>query len=177
MGSQDYVTVGRVLAPYGIKGWVKVQSYTRPPEAILDYRPWWLSANSDWHRVSLLEGRTQGKGIVVLLEGVVDRSAAEDLKECEIAIEASQLPALPSGSYYWMELEGLTVRTLHGKILGQVSHLFETGANDVMVVKPPVDTAGAEDRSKELLVPYIRQVIQRVDLTAGIIEIDWDPES
>lgn len=159
-------TVGRVTGVFGVQGWVRVYSYTRPPEAILKYSPWLVHRQGVWQARTVAAGRVHGRGIVARLEGCDDRDHAEELVGVDLAVAVEQLPRLAPGEYYWAQLEGLTVVNLAGERLGTVSHLFETGANDVMVVK------GERDR----LVPYTSTVVRRVDLDARLIEVDWNTE-
>lgn len=161
------VVLGRVSGLFGVCGWVKVYSHTEPRENIATYRRWYLQRDGDWQPVRVEQGRRHGKGVVVKLAGVEDRDQAAALIGCDIAIERDQLPPLPPGEYYWTDLEGLRVVTLEGTELGRVSHLFATGANDVMVVK----------NDRERMLPFVQpDVIRRVDLEQGLIEVDWDPE-
>ncbi len=117
------------------------------------------------------ESGRSGKGLVARLRGVADRAAAAALRGCDIAVPAAQLPALADG-YYWHELQGLRV-SCRGGVLGRVSHLLATGANDVLVVRPCPGSLDARER----LIPWLREsVVSRVDLEAGALEVDWDPE-
>lgn len=159
-------TLGRIVGIFGVRGWVKVHSDTRPPEAILKYRPWRVGKDGAFREVELAEGRPHGRGIVVRLEGCTDRDAAAQLVGNEVAVELSQLPPPKQGEYYWAQLEGLKVVNLEGQELGTVSHLFETGANDVLVVKD----------KRERLIPYTCDAIRSVDLDAGVLQVDWDAD-
>ena len=158
--------VGRIAGLFGVRGWVKVYSYTRPVENILSYSPWLLERDGSLVTVQVAEGRLQGKGLVAHLQGIDDRDAAAELIGCEIGIRHEQLPALPQGEYYWWQLQGLEVWTLKGDCLGRVDHLMETGANDVIVVQG----------EQEHLLPHIPQVVKKIDLAAGRMEVDWEPE-
>lgn len=149
-----------------MRGWVKVFSDTRPRENILDYSPWLVKQRDGWKEVALAEGRVHGRGVIARLEGYSDRDQAQTLMGAEIAIRRSQLPPPKAGEHYWADLEGLRVVNLQGVELGTVSHLFETGANDVLVVTG----------ERERLLPYTRHVIREVDLTARVLRVDWDPE-
>jgi 16S rRNA processing protein RimM len=161
------VLLGRVSGVFGVKGWVKVFSDTDPRDGILQYSPWYLSTADGWEARRLLDGQTQGKGIVAKLEGCNDRDQALALIGSDIAITREQLPEPEAGEYYWSDLEGLRVITVGGLELGKVSHLFATGANDVLVVKG----------ERERLLPFVwDQVIQSVDLEAGEMRVDWDPD-
>lgn len=162
----EMVIMGRISGLYGVRGWVKVFSYTEPREQILDYSPWYLRHGGRWQAYTLAGGRRQGKGVAAHLNGVNDRDAAAALVDAEIAVSRQQLPTPPSGEYYWRDLIGLEVVTLQGDCLGRVDHLLETGANDVLVVR---------DGERERLIPYVPDVVvRRVDLTGGLIEVDWD---
>lgn len=160
------VAVGRVTGLFGVRGWIKIHSYTRPRDAILNYGPWLLEREGTSRAFDLAEGQVHGKGIIARLEGCSDRDAAAQLLGAEIAVAVSQLPAVAANEYYWVELEGLRVVNLEGRELGLVSHLFETGANDVMAVRG----------ERERLIPIGPGIIRRVDRDAGVIHVDWDAE-
>jgi 16S rRNA processing protein RimM len=165
---QRLVTLGRISGAYGVQGWVRVQSETSPRENILRYSPWCLVRGERRELRDLDGGRMQGKSVVAKLSGCDDRDAAEALVGAEIAISRAQLPATTEpGEYYWVDLVGLEVRTLDGVVLGHVERLFETGANDVIVVQG----------DRERLIPYLwQQVVRDVDLETGVMRVDWDPE-
>ena len=161
------VTLGRITGVYGIKGWVKVFSFTEPRENILDFDGWILEQAGSRRRVEMEQGRRQGKGIVAKLRGVDDRDAASALIGAEIGVPRSALPPCEAGEYYWTDLEGLVVQNLEGVRLGIVDHLLATGANDVLVLR------GDEER----LIPFVSpDVVRRVDLDAGTIVVDWEPD-
>ena len=166
------LVIGRVSGVYGIKGWLKIHSYTEPMENLLQYENWQLRGRDGWESIVIDAGKAHGKGLVAHIEGVDDRSQAEALKGCDIAIPRSQLPELAGEDYYWHQLEGLSVVS-GGELLGRVDQVMGTGANDVLVVKP---CEGSRDR-RERLIPWLRDaVIRRVDIAGASIEVDWDPE-
>ena len=161
------VTVGRISGVYGVKGWLRIYSHTEPRDNILNYNPWQLRLADGWRSVELLDGRPQGKGVIAYLAGCDDRDQAARWVDTEIAVRRSQLPATQAGEYYWRDLIGLRVVTLDGEELGTVDHLLETGAHDVLVVQG----------QRERLIPYVLgDVISTVDLAAGELRVDWDPE-
>ncbi len=162
------VVLGRIVGLFGVRGWVKVHAYARPPEAILQYASWLVRTTEGWHERTLSDGRVHGRGLVARLEGYADRTQASALVGATIAVRRGQLAPLPDGEYYWVDLEGLAVIGRGGRRLGVVSHLFETGANDVMVVVPQ-----ASGVAGEMLVPFVRDVIRRVDLTDRVIVVEW----
>lgn len=166
--------LGRVTSVFGVKGWVKVYSYTDPMENLLDYNRWQLRfPDGRRQQVKLVEGKRHGPGLVAQIADVADREQARLLCGAEIVVPTSSLPPLPEGEYYWHQLEGLSVETLTGQHLGVVDHLMETGSNDVLVVKGSVQSI--DDR--ERLIPYLPdQVVKQVDLAAGKLVVDWDPE-
>ena len=167
-GAEDTpLVMGRIGGAWGVKGWVKLKSFTSQPDDLLTYLPWYLGSGDSWQATEVLEGRPHGKGLVARLVGCDDRDAAERLAGTDIGIYRHQLPQAEHNEYYWNDLVGVQVVTLEGKVLGTVDHLLETGANDVLVV--------AGDR--ERLIPFIQgQVIASVDLDAGVIRVDWDPD-
>jgi 16S rRNA processing protein RimM len=142
-----------------------VFSYTRPRDNIVHYQPWYLNREGEWQEHELSEGRQHGKGVVARLAGCEDRDAASRFIGAEIGVRRKQLPAAQPGEYYWSDLQGLEVVTLHGASLGTVDHLLETGANDVLVVTG----------ERERLIPFVLgQVVDDVDLERGEIRVDWD---
>lgn len=167
------VTVGRIVGLFGLRGWVKVYSYCRPPEAILHYKPWHVQVDEGWCEHTLLEGKVHGRSIVASLEHCVDRDQARALVGANVAVDLAQLPALPSGEYYWAQLQGLQVISLSGDHLGVVSYLFETGANDVMVVESEMPGTDRAKRRHRRLIPYIREVVKAVNLDTRVIVVDW----
>ncbi|MCC5794424.1 MAG: ribosome maturation factor RimM [Chromatiales bacterium] len=161
------VPLGRISGVFGVRGWVKVFSWTRPRENILAYPRWQLEL-PDGRRetLRLLDGRQQGRGLVARLEGCSDADEAMCLVGAGISVAREELPPAGPGQYYWSDLEGLAVETTTGTGLGQVDSLIETGANDVLVV--------IGDRRR--LIPFVHgQVVREVDLAAGRLVVDWDP--
>lgn len=173
VGSEGILRVGRMLSAFGIKGWVKVHSDTAPVENILDYQPWYLFRDGRWQAVEVLESAVHARGPVVRLRGIDDRDAAETLNGIGIGVAAACLPVLPEGEFYWQDLIGLTVVNMAGLVFGVVAELLETGANDVLVVKPCIGSMDQQQR----LVPWVQgTVVQRVDLAAQRIEVDWEAD-
>jgi 16S rRNA processing protein RimM len=167
MSDKQMIVMGRVAGLFGVRGWVKVFSDTSPREGILDYSPWYIKRNNGWEERELLAGQRQGKGVVAHLQGCDDRDLAAELVGCDIAIRREQLPELETDEYYWSDLQGLRVENLDGVDLGRISYLFETGANDVIVVKG----------ERERMIPYTwGDAVRRVDLDAGLMIVDWDAD-
>lgn len=160
------ITLGKIVGVFGIKGWVKVFSETRPREQIFSYSPWLLEVNGRTVEVELLNGRQQGKGLIASLKGYTDCDAARQLIGADISISEEGLPATGIDEYYWSQLIGLSVVNQQGIELGEVANLFETGANDVMVVKG----------DKERLIPFTEFAIHEVDLDNKKIIVDWDAD-
>lgn len=164
---QDRIALGRVVGLHGVRGWVKVYSYTRPRENVLGYSPWQIKVAGEWHTVRVLAGRAQGKSLVAKLEGFDDRDSAAGLLGCEVAVFRSQLPEPGPGDYYWSDLIGLRAVTREGGALGEVTGLTETGSADVLMVH------GEHD----YLIPYVPDVyVIAVDLDSGLITLDWRVE-
>ncbi len=165
-----------VVGVYGIKGWVKLRSFTDPMENVLGFSQWFLKDRSGLREAAIAEGRRHGKGLIARLEGIDDRDAAEGLRGTEVWVEAGELPELDQGEFYWHELEGLQVWTHHEgreQLLGEVSHLLETGANDVLVLVPTTDSVDERER----LIPYVPdEVVRSIDTKAGRIDVAWHPE-
>jgi 16S rRNA processing protein RimM len=164
-GQGPRLVVGRVAGVYGVRGWVRVFSETDPMENILAYSPWYLGGEDEPRVVA--EGKRHGKGLLARLEGVEDRDRAASLVGLEIAVDRDRLPPPGEDEFYWTDLEGLSVFSLDGTHLGTVDRLFATPGNDVMVVTG----------DRERLIPFLwGEVIRDVDLSTGLIRVDWDPD-
>lgn len=165
------VVVGRIQGPYGIKGWVHIASFTDPKENIQTYSPWQLgkqrgkdAARADWRPAEVESIRPHKQGYVAKLSGIDDRNDAEAAKGLLIGVAENNLPAPASGEYYWRDLIGADVVNADGQSLGKVDSLIETGAHDVLVIKPQ----GAGD---EVLIPFHATYVLEVE--AGLIRVDW----
>ena len=169
MKADSYVIVGKIGAPFGVHGWLKIHSYTEFDINIINYHPWYLSASnadhSEWTAVQVENGRPHGETIIVKLQHVNSPEEARLLTGKYIAIKRSQLPELKPEEYYWSDLEGMVVINKAGITLGTVIYLMETGSNDVLVIK----------NDKEYAIPYLPgSVILKVDLEKREIHVDWD---
>lgn len=164
--ADEWVVLGRVAGLYGVQGWIKLVSYTRRREDIFNYPRWRLTRGDGRQEFALIDGRRQGKGLAAHLEGLNDRELANQWIGADIAVLKTELPALAPGTYYWSQLEGLKVVNADGIELGLVSHLIDTGANDVLVVTG----------ERERLIPYIETVVRAVDLATGVMRVDWDAD-
>ncbi len=162
------LTLGRIAGIFGVKGWLRVHSYTEPRENILDYRPWILLAGEEQLPIELIDGRPHGKSVVVLLADCRSPEEAARFVGADIAVSRDCLPASSQEEILWADLVGMRVSTPHGDDLGVVDYLLETGANDVLVVK---------STERERLIPWLRDsVIKRIDLDARRLVVDWDPD-
>ncbi|MFW2405506.1 MAG: ribosome maturation factor RimM [Gammaproteobacteria bacterium] len=164
---KQQVVVGRISGLYGIKGWVKVFSFTEPRENILSYSPWQLSHGDEQMECAVADGRVHGKGLVAKIDGVDDRDIAARYVGAEIRVDRDRFDRESELEFYWVDLEGMQVETEDGQSLGEVGHLFATGANDVMVV----------EGERRRLIPFVLdEVVKRVDRESRTIRVDWDPD-
>lgn len=170
--ADDLIVVGKIFSVHGVRGEVKVYSFTDPIENLLDYRNWTLKREGVVKQVELVSGRSNKKELVAKLKGLEDRDEARLLSGYEICISRSLLPDLTEDEYYWYQLVGLKVINQDEQLFGTVDHLLETGANDVMVVKP---CAGSLD-DRERLLPYTGQCVLKIDLAAGEMRVEWDAD-
>ena len=167
MNEERRILLGRVLGAFGVRGELKVQSFTDPESALLRYQPWTLRHAGVERELDGVKGRVTAKGVNATFPGIEDRDAAQALAGAEIWVPRSRLPKPKPGEYYWVDLEGLEVVNAEGIVLGRVSHLFDTAANQVMVV------AGERER----LIPFLEgSFVTKVDFDAGRIEVDWDAD-
>ncbi|TCV99296.1 ribosome maturation factor RimM [Biostraticola tofi] len=167
------IVLGKMGSTYGIRGWLRVFSSTEDAESIFDYQPWFIKRAGNWQHIELEGWKRHNQDLIIKIKGIEDREAAGLLTNCEILVDSTQLPALDAGDYYWKDLMGCQVITTAGYQLGAVIDMMETGSNDVMVVKANLkDAFGIQER----LIPFLDgQVIKKVDITAQLIEVDWDP--
>lgn len=168
------VVIGKIGSTYGIHGWLRVFSFTEEVESIFYYQPWFIKIVGEWQPIWLERWKYHNQNILIKVKDIEDREASTLLTNYEIVINASQLPNLDSGEYYWKDLLGCQVITVGGYQLGEVINLIETGSNDVLVVKSNQKDAFS---IKERLIQFLYgQVIKHVDLISHVIEVDWDPD-
>ena len=164
----DLVIMGRVVAPYGVLGWLKIHPDTEIFDGLLDYKSWWIGKDNDWRELKVESAKVHNDVLVVKLQGVDDRDAAFACKGKQIAVPRILLPKLDDDEYYWSDLIGLNVKNLQDVDFGKISDVFATGANDVIVAK--------NDEGQERLMPYIEGVIIEVDIIAKTMLVDWDAD-
>jgi 16S rRNA processing protein RimM len=162
------VLLGRIVGAFGVRGELKLESFTEPKAAIFRYQPWTLrDAQGRERALQGARGRETPKGVVATLPEVADRDAAEALRGTEVWAPRSALPPPKEGEYYWIDLEGLRVANTEGVEFGRVSHLFSTGANDVLVVQG----------DRERMIPFaMPDYVVSIDFDARLIVVDWDPD-
>ena len=166
--SEEFVPVGKISGVFGVKGWMKIFSFTEPRKNILSYSPIYMSRKGEWIEMEVSGGRAQGKGVVMGLVNITDPDQVLALIGSQLAIKKTQLKPTAKDEFYWSQLIGLTVVNLNDEILGQVDSLLETGAHDVLFVKD-------KERKTEQLIPYVvDDIIQLIDLDKGIIQVDWE---
>ena len=165
---QGMILLGRVLGAFGVRGELKIDSFTEPKSAIFRYQPWRLRDAQGRDRVARVAlDQPHAKGVVATFPDVADRDAAEALRGAELFAPRSALPPPKPGEYYWVDLEGLRVVNLEGADFGTVSHLFSTGANDVLVARG----------DRERMIPFLEpDFVTSVDFDAGVITVDWDAD-
>ena len=168
-----YLPAGKIGGCYGVRGWVKIRSFTDPQENLLDYKSLFIKDKNSIEPLIFDIGRIHGKGLIAHINGVDNREKAEQFRGKEILLDASSLPELGEGDYYWRQLIGLRVWCIRSDrllFIGIVDHLLDTGANDVLVVSPCEGSVDLVER----LIPYkLGDIVKRIDLVAGVIEIDW----
>jgi 16S rRNA processing protein RimM len=160
------VAMGRIAGAFGIKGWIKVQPFTEGPGSLLAYRTWWIEDETGWCEREVEKAQVQGQAVAAKLAGCDDRDAAAAYRGRQVAVPRSALPKAAENEFYWADLIGLKVVNTADEDLGTVARVFETGANDVLVV----------EGGRERLIPFIEQVVQQVDLPAGVIRVDWSSD-
>jgi 16S rRNA processing protein RimM len=167
MSTERRILLGRVIGAFGVRGELKLESWTNPRDALFRYKPWILAHRGEESLVSGAKGKLNPNGsITARLPDVETRDDAEAIVGAEIWVLRSQLPPSKPGEYDWVDLEGLKVATIEGVELGTISHLFNNGANDVIAIKG----------ERERYLPYTPDDVREVDLDGGRMLVDWDPE-
>jgi len=157
------VTLGKIAGPFGVRGWVKIQSYTDPPDNILEYDNWRIARAGRWMPAVLEDGRVTGKGVLAKLAGIDTPEEARLFAGAKLGVARSEMPAPAPGEYYWSDLEGLEARSEKGEILGHVDHFRTTPAGDVVVIRG----------EREHWIPFVKDRVIKVDLEARCIVFDW----
>ncbi len=162
--------MGRLLAPFGIKGWIRLRPFTAAPETLLEYRTWWLApadGNGAWSGYRVVEAQVHGAAIIAALEGIATREAAQALRGFVAGVPRSVLPKTAPGEHYWSDLVGLAVVNRAGRVLGRVAALIDTGAHPVLRV---------ENEAGERLIPMVPAYVDAIEPAAGRIVVDWQED-
>ena len=158
--------MGRIVAPYGLNGWVRIEPYSAVPDSLSAYPVWWVGRNGDWRELKVAESVLQhGVSLVARFQGCVERDAALALKGSEIALRRDKLPRSADNEFYWVDLVGLVVVNVRGEELGVITEIFDNGAHPVMRIV---------DGEIERLLPFVEQVVRQVDMTQGLIREEWE---
>jgi 16S rRNA processing protein RimM len=168
--ASEFVVVGKFGAPHGVRGLIKVISSTEIPDAIMDYQPWYIEEEGEWQILPLTTVGLKGQQVMAEIDGITDRDEVKEYTGCEIAVPYTALPKVAEGEYYWADLEGLTVITETGQILGLIDHIFNAGASDVIVVE-------GEGENQRYLIPFVQgDTVKSIDLAEKTMIVNWDPE-
>lgn len=176
----EMVVMGRIVAPYGVLGWLKVIPDTESIDGLLDYPYWWIGKDHHWSKYQVKKAKVHNDLLLVKLDGINDRDAAFACKGQLVSVPREQLPETGDDEFYWSDLIGLHVTNQQGINFGEIVEVFETGANDVIVVRPqPENTDKIDKNAKqsvkdERLIPFIDSVILAVDVKQKTMLVDWD---
>lgn len=166
MKQNQHVVVGRIGKSHGVHGWMRVQSFTEPPEQLLQYQPWYWA--SDATPINIAAKEQKGNHLLIKLADCKDpETVRERYTNQDIVMLREQLPDTEEDEYYWQDLIGCSVQHQNGAILGTVDHLFRTPGNDVMVV---------QQAKKNHLIPWTKDAVLAIDITQRCITVDWDSE-
>jgi 16S rRNA processing protein RimM len=164
--NNDWVVMGRIAAPFGVKGWVKVQTFSEDPGTLMDFESWRVGRGEQQKQHCVEACQDHGNTLVAKLAGIDDRDAAHALRGQEISVARNALPPPEENEFYWSDLIGLAVVNRDGVELGRVDSLMETGAHALLVIKGV----------REHLIPFVEHFVGKVDVAAGRIEVDWDED-
>lgn len=162
---QNKLIVGKFAAPFGVRGWIKLHSYTQPLDELSNHKLWYVQHQGVWKALKITDSKPHGEYLIAKIDGIDDRDEVRIYTNCLISLDRDALPKLPEGEYYWEDLIGLTVIDQSGKNLGTVTQMLATGSNDVMQV---------ELDGKRRLFPYTSQAVIKVDLENKTIMVDWE---
>lgn len=166
MTSSDIVVLGRLADPYGIQGWLWLYPFGDDPLSWAEMPVWWIAREGEpWRECKLKSLKAHSNGVVVLLDGVADRTTAESMKGILVGAPREALPTTEKNEFYWTDLVGLAVINTADERLGKVVGLIETGANAVLRVL-------GEDNVERLL-PFVSAVVLAVEKEAGQIRVEW----
>lgn len=168
------IVLGRLVAPYGVRGWFKLHPFADDPAAWCGMSQWWVATDPEqapdqWQAYKLEQVREHGKGLIAKLVGVDDRTASEALQGFYVGAPREAMPATDDDEFYWDDLVGLEVVNTKGESLGRVSSIISAAANDVLAVQE-----GEGDQKHERLLPFVGSVVLAVDVTAGVIRVEWE---
>ncbi len=158
--------MGRITAPFGVQGWIKIHPFTERIGSLSAFPQWWVSRNGNYHEARVAESAVHGQSLIARLEECRDREAAAALKGCEIALPRAALPVNAKGEYYWDDLLDCEVVSVRGAPLGRLVKILETGGNAVLVVKG----------EREHLLPFVENVVMEVDVSACRITVEWEAD-
>lgn len=168
----DMVVLGKIVAPYGLVGAVKVHPFADDPLSWAKLPQWWLGREEDdpslWRPEKLRRCRSGGDVLIVQFASFLDRNASEAAKGLLVGVPRSALPPTAENEYYWADLIGLDVRNTQGELLGQVLGLIETPGNDVLRV--------GDGEGSERLLPFVAAVVLDVDLPGRCVRVEWEAD-
>ncbi|MEP6678986.1 MAG: ribosome maturation factor RimM [Betaproteobacteria bacterium] len=170
MAVPAHLVMGRVAAPFGVRGWLRVTPWSEDPAALLAHRVWAIRPADGvaWRDIEVVEAKAQLPGLVALLLGVESREQAATLRGYQIGLRRAELAPPKDGEFYWADLAGLDVVNRQGVALGRVAELTGYGAHPVMHV--------ADANGGTRLIPFVPVYVGNVDLAARRIEVDWQPD-
>ena len=191
----DAVEIGRVMGSWGVKGWIKVQPFSLDPQALFSTKRWfvrspelaslaWGGEVTDGSVLKVVHAKEHGDMVIASIQGLEDRDAAEALRGGRVFVSRASFPTATEGEYYWVDLIGLSVANREGVVLGEVVGLMETGAHDVLRIRPPAMTSeasavtpakGARKNADpdERLIPFVAAYVDGVDIASRRITVDW----
>ncbi len=165
--------MARIAAPFGIKGWLKLQTFTEYADSLDQFDSWFVSSANGWQEIEVEDFAVNVKSVVAKLKGIDDRTAAEKLGKRDIAVPRSWLDQPDGDEYYWIDLIGASVVNETGEALGTIETLMETGANDVLVVRSG-ESAGNSAGSAEILIPFVSEYLANVDRQNKVVTVRWE---
>lgn len=174
----DAVEVGRVVGAWGVKGGLKIQPHASDPQGLFSSKRWFLAAPAGAVPPSaeavrypcmlrVAQARSHGDGVVATIHDLTDRDVAQALAGARVHIPRSSFPTPGTDEFYWVDLIGCQVTNREGIGLGEVTRLQETGPHCVLVL------SSSDAQGQPRMVPFVSAYVDRVDLGARRIDVDW----
>jgi len=162
--------MGRVAGAYGVKGWLKVVPFTDKVDTLGAFGTWWVGRDDRWQAVKVEQVHPHGRHLLAQVAECGSPEAAEAWRGMQVAVPRAEMPRLPDGEYYWVDLEGAEVTNEGGERLGEIAEVFSNGAHGVLRVRE----RSGDGRTVERLIPFVPGIVLSVSLEQRSVRVAWE---